>query len=163
MIYRSIVESKLRRGFDALNRGDHEHVMALFAPQFEHVFYGDHALAGARHQRSSIVLWYARLKKLFPDLCFEVQSIAVRGLPWNTVALVEWRDHFTLRDGTRGGNQGVHVMRLAWGKVVSLRVYCDTQVVAAALHALHAQGEAQAGLAPINDAPVSTSLRAGLS
>jgi ketosteroid isomerase-like protein len=145
---------KLRGGFDALNRGDHQSVMALFAQQFEHVFYGQHALAGARHQRSSIEPWYARLKILFPDLRFQVQSVAVRGWPWDTVALVEWRDHFTLRDGTAGGNQGVHVLRLKWGKVVSLRVYCDTQVVAAALHALQEQGVQEAGLGPITDSLV---------
>jgi ketosteroid isomerase-like protein len=151
VIYRHIVENKLRQGFDALNRGDHAQVMSLFAPRFEHVFYGNHALAGARHQHSSIVPWYARLKQLFPDLRFEVQSVAVRGPPWNTVALVEWRDQFSLRDGTRGANQGVHVLRLKWGKVVSLRVYCDTQVVAAALQALQQQGVGEAGAAPITD------------
>jgi ketosteroid isomerase-like protein len=152
MIYRYIVEKKLRAGFDALNRGDHQSVMALFAEKFEHIFYGSHALAGARHLRSSIVPWYARLRVVFPDLRFEVQAVAVHGLPWNTVALVEWRDEFTLRDGTRGGNQGVHVLRLKWGKVVSLRVYCDTQVVAAALHTLQLQGVREAGFAPIVDA-----------
>jgi ketosteroid isomerase-like protein len=151
MIYRYVVEQKLRAGFDALNRGDHGAVVALFGKQFEHVFYGDHALGGARHQLSSIVPWYQRLQTLFPDLRFEVTSVAVRGLPWNTVALVEWRDHFTLRDGTRAGNQGVHVLRLRWGKVISLRVYCDTQVVAAAMRALQDQGVAEAGLPPITD------------
>jgi ketosteroid isomerase-like protein len=151
LIYRRIVEKKLRAGFDALNRGDHQSVMALFAQEFEHVFYGDHALGGARHQHRSIVPWYARLKSCFPDLRFEVQAVAVRGLPWNTVALVEWRDRFTLRDGTQGGNQGVHVLRLKWGKVVSLRVYCDTQVVAGALNSLQQQGVKEAGAAPISD------------
>jgi ketosteroid isomerase-like protein len=151
LIYRHVVEKKLRAGFDALNRGDHQSVMALFAQEFEHVFYGDHALGGARHQHRSIVPWYARLKSFFPDLHFEVQAVAVRGLPWNTVALVEWRDRFTLRDGTKGGNQGVHVLRLKWGKVVSLRVYCDTQVVAGALSSLERQGVKDAGAAPITD------------
>jgi ketosteroid isomerase-like protein len=151
LIYRQIVERKLRRGFDALNRGDHSQVMSLFAARFEHVFFGDHALGGARHRHMSIVPWYARLKLLFPDLRFEVQSVAVRGLPWDTVAMVEWRDHFTLRDGAEVGNQGVHVLRLKWGEVVSLRIYCDTQVVAAALQALHLQGVQEAACAPITD------------
>jgi ketosteroid isomerase-like protein len=99
----------------------------------------------------SIEPWYQRLKTVFPDLHFDIQSLAVRGMPWNTVALVEWRDRFTQRDGTPRGNQGVHVLRLKWGKVVSLRVYCDTQVLAAALNDLRAQGVADAGLPPIDD------------
>ena len=101
---------------------------------------------------SRIVPWYARLKTVFPDLRFEIESVLVRGMPWNTVALVEWRDQFSLRDGSRRGNQGVHALRLVWGKVVSLRVYCDTQVLASALSDLQAQGVADAGMPPIVDA-----------
>ena len=151
MIYRFVVERKLRQAFEALNRGDHGPVLASFAPQVEHVFFGDHALAGARHHMRSIGPWYARLKSVLPDLRFEIEAVTVRGMPWNTVALVEWRDHFTLRDGTRGGNQGVHALRLKWGKVVSLRVYCDTQVLAEVLRRQLAQGVVDAGLAPIVD------------
>ncbi len=151
MIYRSIVERQLRRAFEALNRGDHSPVLAAFGTPVEHVFFGEHALGGARRTMAGIVPWYARLKTVFPDLHFDIESLAVRGMPWNTVALVEWRDRFTLRDGSRRGNQGVHVLRLKWGKVVSLRVYCDTQVLAAVLRDLQAQGVADAGLPPIDE------------
>jgi len=151
MIYRFIVERKLRRAFDALNRGDHAPILASFGPQVEHVFFGNHALAGARHRMQSIGPWYARLKRVLPDLRFDIESIAVRGMPWNTVAMVEWRDHFSLKDGRRGGNQGVHALRLQWGKVTSLRVYCDTQVLAEVLREQHAMGISDAGMAPIVD------------
>jgi ketosteroid isomerase-like protein len=151
MIYRSIVERQLRRAFESLNRGDHSPVLAAFGAPVEHVFFGDHALGGSRHSMHSIAPWYQRLKTVFPDLHFDIQSVAVRGMPWNTVALVEWRDRFTLRDGTRRGNQGVHVLRLKWGKVVSLRVYCDTQVLASVLRDLQEQGVADAGMPPIDD------------
>ena len=153
MIYRSIVEHQLRRVFAALNRGEHGPALAAFGEPVEHVFYGNHALAGARQSMASIVPWYRRLKAVFPDLQFDIQSIAVTGPPWNTVALIEWRDRYTLRDGSARSNQGVHALRLKWGKVVSLRVYCDTQVLAGVLAELQAQGVAEAGLAPISDAP----------
>jgi len=152
MIYRAIVERKLRRAFDALNQGDPAPVLAAFGSPVEHVFFGDHALAGARHAMSSIEPWYRRLRTLLPDLQFDIRSVVVRGMPWNTTALVEWRDRFTLRDGSARGNQGVHALRLKWGKVVSLRIYCDTQVLADALKDLHAQGVVEAGMAPIDDA-----------
>lgn len=155
MIYRGIVERKLRRAFEALNRGDHAPVLAAFGAPVEHVFFGDHALGGSRHTMSSIAPWYRRLKTLLPDLHFDIQSLAVRGLPWSTVAMVEWRDRFTLRDGSKRCNQGVHVLRLKWGKVVSLRVYCDTQVLASVMHELQSQGVADAGLPPIDDVPLA--------
>lgn len=149
MIYRSVVEAKLRRAFAALNAGDHAPVLAAFGAPVEHVFYGDHALAGTRRDMGEIRAWYARLKAVFPDLHFEIDAIAVTGMPWNTTALVEWRDSFTLPDGTRRGNQGVHALRLRWGKVVSLRVYCDTQLLAGVLERMASQGREAAGLALI--------------
>jgi ketosteroid isomerase-like protein len=151
MIYRYIVERKLRRAFEALNRGDHAPILASFAPTVEHVFFGDHALGGSRHDMTTIEPWYARLKTVLPDLQFDIESVVVRGMPWNTVALVEWRDRFSLRDGTRAGNQGVHALRLKWGKVSSLRIYCDTQVLADVLRRQHRHGIPDAGMAPIVD------------
>ncbi len=43
------------------------------------------------------------------------------------------------------------MLRLKWGKVVSLRVYCDTQVLASVLRDLQTQGVADAGMPPIAD------------
>ena len=43
------------------------------------------------------------------------------------------------------------MLRLKWGKVVSLRVHCDTQVVAGVMRELLSQGVTEAGLPPIND------------
>jgi ketosteroid isomerase-like protein len=151
MIYHAIVERKLRRAFEALNRGDHAPVLAAFGSPVEHVFFGDHALAGSRHSMTSIMPWYQRLKAVLPDLQFDIVSVVVGGVPWNTIAFVEWRDSFTLRDGSLRNNQGVHALRLAWGKVVSLRIYCDTQMLAAVLRDQHALGVVDAGKPPIAD------------
>lgn len=151
MIYRAIVAMKLRRAFGALNRGDHAPVLAAFGQPLAHSFFGRHALAGTRHDMPSVRAWYARLKKVFPDLRFEIDVIAVHGMPWNTVALVEWRDSFTLPDGTRAANQGVHALRMRWGRVVGLRVYCDTQLLASILDEIARQGVAEAGLPPIGE------------
>ena len=151
MIYRMIVERQLRRAFDALNRGDCAPVLAAFARRVEHTFYGEHALSGTRSAPDSLRRWYERLGILLPDLHFDIDSVVVRGWPWNTVAMVEWRDRFTLRDGRRRGNQGVHVLRLRWGRVISLRIHCDTQKLEHVLDELRAQGVDEAGAAPISD------------
>lgn len=157
MIYQAIVARKLRKTFEALNRGDYESVLGAFGSPVEHVFFGDHALAGSRHSMESVVRWYDRLKIVFPDLHFDIDAIAISGMPWNTTAMIEWRDSFTLRDGARRGNQGVHVMKIRWGKVVSLHIYCDTQVLASVLGELGAQGVLEAALPAIDDAGVHAS------
>jgi len=73
MIYRAIVERKLRNIFDALNRGDYEPVLGSFGSPVEHTFFGDHALAGSRHGMDSIASWYDRLKTLFP-ICISTST-----------------------------------------------------------------------------------------
>jgi ketosteroid isomerase-like protein len=158
MIYRSIVERKLRRAFDALNRGDHASVLAAFGAPVEHTFYGAHALGGTRTDMRSITPWYARLKTLMPDLQFEIRSVAVTGMPWNTTVLIEWRDRFSLPDGSRRANQGVHALRLRWGKVVSLRIYCDTQLLVEVLRDMQLQGLQEANRSPIVDGSPSAQL-----
>lgn len=152
MIYRTIVALRLRRAFAALSRGDYTPVLGAFAESVEHSFYGRHALGGTRRDMASVRAWYARLRQVFPDLRFEIDAIAVSGMPWNTVALIEWRDTFTLPDGTRGGNQGVHALRLRWGRVVALHIHCDTQLLESILGEIERQGVPAAGLAPIGAA-----------
>jgi hypothetical protein len=79
---------------------------------------------------------------------FDVRSIAVAGWPWNTVAMIEWVDRFTV-NGAPGSNQGVHVFRLRWGKVVALAVHCDTEKLRRYLQEKAAGGLAEAAALPI--------------
>lgn len=66
-------------------------------------------------------------------------------------AVVEWRDSATLADGTRYVNDGVHVVRIRWGRVVSLHAYLDTEVFANACRTMAAAGISEASSVPIED------------
>ena len=125
-MYHFIVRQKLRRAFADINAGRYERIVPQFAKRHRHVMYGQHALAGERSTVQSTSAWYERLQRLLPDLRFDVQTIAVTGWPWHTVAMVSWNDCFTLPDGSPGNNQGVHVFTLVWGRVTALAVHCDT-------------------------------------
>ena len=85
-MYHAIVKRQLRRAFRDLGRGNYETILAGMAPEFEHVFFGDHPLGGKRHTGKTYRLWFERLARLFPDLGFELRNIVVNGWPWNTVA-----------------------------------------------------------------------------
>ena len=150
-MYHAIVRRKLKKAFEAINAGDYSGIVAQFAAQHRHAMYGHHALAGERRSLQSTTRWYERLKRLLPDLRFEIQSIAVTGWPWDTRALVSWTDGFTLPDGSRGNNQGVHELRLAWGKVVALEVHCDTAKLEAYCARMNQLGLVEAAAAPITD------------
>jgi ketosteroid isomerase-like protein len=148
-MYHWIVRRKLTAAFAAIARGDYAAIVRQFAPVHRHVFHGDHALGGARTSLTTTRAWYERLARVFPDLVFEVASISVEGFPWSTRAIVEWRDAFTLPDGARGSNQGIHVFELAWGKVRRLEIHCDTARLQGYLARIGAGGVPDATLPPI--------------
>lgn len=151
-MYHFIVRQKLRRAFADINAGHYERIVPQFAEQHRHVMYGQHALAGERNTVASTRAWYARLQRLLPDLRFDVDRIAVTGWPWHTTAMVSWSDRFTLPDGSAGNNQGVHVFTLAWGRVISLVVHCDSARLARYCALMADQGRTEASNAPISDA-----------
>jgi ketosteroid isomerase-like protein len=150
-MYHAIVRGKVRRAFRDINAGRYAPIVAQFAARHTHTMFGAHALGGQRRTLASTRAWYGRLQRLLPDLRFDVHSIAVSGWPWDTRALASWTDHFTLPDGTRGSNQGVHELRLAWGRVVALDVHCDTAKLAGYCERMREMGMVEAGAAPIED------------
>lgn len=151
-MYHAVVRAKLRAAFAAINRGAYERVLPQFAEPLRHVMHGTHALAGERHTLAATRRWYARLQRLLPDLRFDVRAIAVTGWPWHTTATVCWTDHFTLPDGSRGSNEGVHEFTLRWGRVHGLAVHCDTARLQAYCARMAACGVAEAAEPPITDA-----------
>jgi ketosteroid isomerase-like protein len=150
-MYHMITRRKLRNVFEQLSRGNSEVAFADLAPRFEHVFSGDHTFGGTRRTAASFRRWFVRLFEVFPGLQFKVKNVLVSGWPWNTVAAVEWEDWATMRDGQEYRNEGVHIIRLRWGRVVSLRVYLDTQKIADACRHQAEHGLPQALAAPITD------------
>lgn len=148
-MYHLIVRRKLLRAFDAINRGEYAGIVAQFAPRHRHVMHGAHALGGERHSLARTAQWYARLQRLLPDLRFTVHSVVVAGWPWDTHASVGWTDGFTLPDGSRGSNQGVHEFTLRWGRVHALSVHCDTARLQAYCQRMCASGLAEAAAPPI--------------
>jgi ketosteroid isomerase-like protein len=143
-MYHFFVRRKVAEIFRHLNEGDFAFVVAQFAPDAEHWFAGDHALAGCRRTSAEIAAWYRRLATVFPGICFTVRTVTVSGGPWDTRVVVEWADSFP-RGEPLSDNQGVFVITLRWGKATRFHVYCDTKGLEVNLDRLAAQGLAEAG------------------
>ena len=152
-MYHEIVSRKLQRAFRDINAGAYERILPQFAETHRHVMFGEHALSGERHTIASTRKWYERLRRLLPDLQFDVQSVAVAGWPWRTRATVTWRDRFTLPDGSSGSNQGVHDFELRWGRVTRLVIHCDTARLARYCERMAGSGVTEAAAPPICDGP----------
>jgi len=147
--YRYAVEGVVRFAFSRLSAGDYQTLLMACAPDVEHTFSGDHALGGTRHSKEGLEHWFERLFRLFPGLDFEVKRVLVRGWPWQTVAMVEWVDRARPADGVPYVNEGTHVLRFSWGRLVSLHAYLDTQKVEEVCERLAKEGIEEASAPPI--------------
>lgn len=154
-MYHFIIRRKLRQAFDDINEGRYACIVNAFAEPLVHVMHGEHALAGERRTLAATDRWYARLQRLLPDLRFHVETVISSGWPWATRATVSWRDEFTLPDGSRGTNRGVHEFLLRWGKVRALAVHCDTARLQGYCQYMAATGRVEALAPPITDTPAA--------
>lgn len=150
-MYHAIVKRRVVATFAALNRGEYEPAIAGMAARLEHVFAGHHPLGGVRHSRDAMRLWFERLFRLNHHLDFDLKHIAVSGWPWDTTAIAEWTDGAELADGSSYCNSGVHIVRMRWGKIVSLHAYLDTGMWEAACHRMAQSGIEEASAPPIED------------
>lgn len=147
--YRRLVTRRIRATFAAVGAQDARTVLAGLAPDVHHVFAGDHALAGERHDAAAVARWFARLGRLFPGLRFHIARVAVSGPPWRTVVAVEWVAAVTPQRGPAYENRGAHVIAIRWGRVVELHAYEDSEAVAAACRRMVELGVAEAGAPPV--------------
>lgn len=150
-LYHAIVRRQLARVFVELGRGNAEVALNGLAADFEHHFAGASPLGGVRHSRRAMEGWFSRLYRLYPGLHFTIKHVAASGPPWNTTAVIEWHDRTTLASGGPYDNDGVHVVRLRWGKLVSLHAYPDTEVVATASRRMAERGIEEARAPQIED------------
>jgi ketosteroid isomerase-like protein len=148
-MYHAYVRMRVKRLFEAVNRGDAEPVLRLFARHFEHSFLGDHALGGSRTTLTATREWYARLYRLLPDIRFEIHHIWVTGAPWKTMVVIEWDESNSGTDGVRTSNHGIHVLELRWGRATRLVICPDTVPLVSTLQRLARSGNAEAEAPPI--------------
>lgn len=149
MPYRALARRRTRQIFEGLSRGDASLAIAGLSDDVHHVFAGDHALGGERRSRAAVERWFGRLFELF-DLQFDVREVFVSGPPWDLRVAVEWVALATPRIGPTYENHGAHVIRIRFGKAVSLHAYEDSQAVADACRVM-----AQAGIAAADADPIT--------
>lgn len=78
-----------------------------------------------------------------------MNDVWVKGLPNNTTIIVRWTATDELPDGSEYHNHGVHIIKMRWGKIVSIDANEDSQAVADSLRMRAAYGIEEASAAPI--------------
>ena len=75
------------------------------------------------HGKAELARWLRRFASLQPS--FNIHDVLVAGPPWNTrVALT-----FTDAIGGDYRNEGMEYIRLRWGRVQSIAVHLDTELL----------------------------------
>lgn len=162
-MYHAIVKHIARDAFKNLSARQVEPLLERSAPDLRHTFSGDHALGGTRHTREAFRAWLERLYRLFPELTFTVRDMMATGPPWNTRLALFWRDRGVAADGVDYENEGVHFLRLKWGRLTELRARLDTQHLERTLDRMAAAGIEEAAADPITDADSGTEIAADAS
>jgi hypothetical protein len=147
-MYRAIVDRKVRRIWAELNSRNTAPLLEGMADDFSHTFLGEHAMGGTRTSVAQMSLWFERVFRFFPDIRFEPLSVAVSGMPWNTVVLT-WIDVTVPVENEVFKNTLAQRVELKWGRVQNVINVEDTQLLAMLLDRLAAAGMAEATYAPI--------------
>jgi ketosteroid isomerase-like protein len=148
-MYHAFVRRKIIANFEGLGSSATTDDDEGLAPDVEHVFAGDGAIGGQRHSAQGFKAWVARVYRLFPDLKFKVSHVVVNGWPWNTRVAVEWHSEATTATGEAYANDGMHLIQLRLGKIVSIHAYLDTARVDQTLNVMAGKGFAEAAERPI--------------
>jgi ketosteroid isomerase-like protein len=150
-MYGSIVKSRIRALFTEANRGNWQAIVDNLAPSFVYRFVGDTPLGGTRTTKPAMQAWFQRIYRLVPDAQLHPQAIVVEGPPWNTRIMTYVTFRGSLPSGAPYENEVMQLMRLKWGRIVSVLTIEDTQRFVAILPALAAAGISDATAAPITD------------
>jgi ketosteroid isomerase-like protein len=149
--YHAFARQQARLVFQRLSRGDYEALVASEDPNLSFIYPGEHPLGTALHTAGAARRWYQRFFRFFPETHFDVKDLIVKGWPWHTVVAAQWSLRATAQDGLPYANEGVHLLRVKWGRAMEVRVYVDTQMAAAVCRRLAEHGLSEAAAPPIRD------------
>jgi ketosteroid isomerase-like protein len=104
--YHAIVRAVVRHAMADLSAGKTETAAQHFRRDATLCFSGDHALGGELHGRDEISAWFARVRRLFPDLKLTPLDIVVSGGPWVTKVMASsWKTTSTFACAIAPGSE----------------------------------------------------------
>jgi ketosteroid isomerase-like protein len=149
-MYYAIVHQNVLNGFRELSKGNYKPITSQMSPQIYLSFVGNHAMGGEYRGLLQVTQWFERVLRLFPGIQFDIKSVTVGGMPWNTTVTTRFKVRATLRDGRQYENEAMQFLRIKWGKIVEDIVFEDTHKLIVELQRMAAEnGVAEAIAAPV--------------
>lgn len=150
-MYSAVVRSRIRATFDAINDGNYQPMLDSFAPAFEYVFHGDHALGGRRTTLRAVQEWWERVFRLLPEHHFHIEQVLVSGTPRTTHVAVKARVTGQPPNAEPYENTMLQLLYLRWGRITRIETLENLQTLETALAEMYAAGHAEAKAPPIID------------
>jgi ketosteroid isomerase-like protein len=149
-MYYAIVRQNVLNSFRDLSNGNHQPIIKQMSSDVYFSFAGQHAMGGECRGKPQVEQWFQRMLRLFPGIQFEINSVSIGGMPWNTTVTNRLTVRAKLRDGRVYENQAMQFLRIKWGKIVEDVVFEDTAKLVAELERMaKEQGVLEAVAAPL--------------
>lgn len=148
-MYYRIVKQQILQSFDNISTANFEPVLESCDPNVRHNFPGTHAFGGERNTREGFAKWLDRIHRILPDFPLTVDRVLISGMPWNTTVAAQWHGYAELPTGGEYAPTGVHIIKIRWGRIISLDVYTDSEKTGKMLAELAAYGINEADEQPI--------------
>lgn len=124
-MYAWLVGRMIRRGYQQAVAGNPKMLLTLAADDVEFVFPGRNSFGGTLRGKEPVKAWMGRFAALAPE--FLIHDVVVSGPPWALRVGVRFSD--AIGDDYR--NEGMEYLRIQWGKLTQVQVFCDTERIAA--------------------------------
>jgi len=148
-MYHRIVKNQILQSFEHISNANFETVLKSCDAKVRHNFPGTHAFGGERNTREGFGKWLNRIHTILPEFPLTVKRVWVQGMPWNTTVSAYWEGYSQLPTGDIYAPTGVHVIKIRWGRIISLDVFTDSEKTGKMLASLADYGIDEAGMAPI--------------
>ena len=113
------------RSADAISRGDLAAYLSRWSGDVTFVCQGEISMAGTFTGKDEVKRWHERMLEQFPERRVTITNFYTRnffGLLSNDFA-AEWEWSGTNKDGRRGRNTGVTILRMRKGKATFVQQY----------------------------------------
>ena len=115
--------------YGKVSRGDLRLPLLGLAKDARLGFAGNSSFGGEQRGKPAIEAWMRRFASLEPE--FTVRDVAVSGPPWNMRVFMHFSDRIVAPNGYLYENEGMEHLKIRYGLIREIRVYLDTEKVAA--------------------------------
>lgn len=128
MVGAIIAKRAIRSAFDALNKGDLERFMRAWSEDCVFIYPGKVKAGGEFSGKAQLEKWFKEFIEQFPRRRFTINHVGVDSIfdmSGNNTLFVQLDLEFTNKDGFKGTNRGVSMIKIKRTKVIRVEDFLN--------------------------------------